>query len=122
MSTWRAAHEWPGTPTFDSPSTVGVPRSAVIRSPSTSTSFAPSWSGSSTKSFSVPWPLRNSYSGIEALGVVGLGVVDVELVERHPVGLDGLGDHGAPRHRRVGTPGVRLPQARPQECLPTVEE
>src|SRR4051794_15187697 len=58
----------------------------------------PSWSGSSTKSFSVPWPLRKGYSGIHALLVVLRPVVLVELLERHAARLDVVGDDRAPRH------------------------
>src|SRR6478752_9738560 len=82
----------------------------------------PSWSGSSTKSFSVPCPLRNVYSGIHALLVVLGLVVLVELLERHLAGLDVLRDDGAPRDGAVRVPGLRLPEPRPQERLRAVEE
>src|SRR3954466_6384615 len=84
----------------------------------------PSWSGSSTKSFSVPWPLRKAYAGsaIEALGVVLGAVVVVELVDGHAVGLHLAGDHRAARHLGLRVPGLGLPQPRAQEGLGAVEE
>src|SRR3954451_5726761 len=62
----------------------------------------PSWSGSSTKSFSVPCPFRKGEgSAIQALRVALRPVVVVELVDGHPVRLHLTGDHGAARHARL---------------------
>src|SRR5690242_16507337 len=102
---------------------------ARTRSAERSPCTEPSWSGSRTKSFSVPCPLRNAYSAesgmarpVEALGVVVVGVVGVELFQAHPARLGHLRDHGAARHRRVGVPGLRLPETGAEERLRTVEE
>src|SRR3954470_24106005 len=82
----------------------------------------PPWSGSSTKSFSVPWPLRKVYSGIHALLVVLGLVVLVELLERHAARLDVFTDHRSARHEGVRIPGLRLPEAGAQERFRAVEK
>src|SRR3954449_7033919 len=92
-------------------------QSARTRSAERSPCTDSSWSGSSTKSFSVPWPLRKVYSGIHALLVVLGLVVLVELLERHARGLDVLRDDRAARHGAVRVPGLRPPEPRPQERL-----
>src|SRR3954449_5458230 len=92
-------------------------QSARTRSAERSPCTDSSWSGSSTKSFSVPWPLRKAYSGIHALLVVLGLVVLVELLERHAAGLDVLRDDRAARHGAVRVPGLRPPEPRPQERL-----
>src|SRR3954454_17261507 len=72
-------------------------QSARTRSADKSPCTDSSWSGSSTKSFSVPWPFKKAYSGIHALLVVLGLVVLVELLERHAAGLDVLRDDRAAR-------------------------
>src|SRR4051794_4563681 len=101
-------------------------QSARTRSAISSADSSPctdwSWSGSRTKSFSVPCPFRKAYSGIHALLVVLGLVVLVELLERQVARLDVLGDHGAPRHGAGRVPGLRLPEPGAQERLRAVEE
>src|SRR5689334_19245688 len=97
-------------------------QSARTRSGERSPWTDPSKSGSSTKSFCVPCPLRKGYSGIHPLLVVLGLVVLVELLEGPSTALHLVRDHRAPRHHAVGVPGLGLPDAGPQERLRAVEE
>src|ERR1700712_5663690 len=97
----------------------------------TVSSCLPLASGSSTKSFWVPWPLRKEYSitsgilsrgrGVQLLGV-RRAVVLVELGDRALGTFELLGQHRSPRHDGLGIPRVGLPQLRSHERLGAVVE